>query len=47
MLHAASARKADLPEARVTDGRGCLLIPTDSDISVNGQPVFAAKFSRT
>ena len=36
-------RQADLLETRVIDGRSYLLIPIDGDISVNGQPVFAAK----
>ena len=36
-------RQADLLETRVIDGRSYLLIPIEGDISVNGQPVFAAK----
>ncbi len=36
-------KQADLLETRVIDGRSYLLIPIDGDISVNGQPVFAAK----
>ena len=36
-------KQADLLETRVIDGRSYLLIPIDGDISVNGQPVFAAQ----
>ena len=35
--------QADLLETRTIDGRSYLLIPIDGDISVNGQPVFAAQ----
>jgi len=36
-------KQADLLETRIIDGRSYLLIPIEGDISVNGQPVFAAK----